>query len=301
MTRIDGSQWLAILQTTWAEIGADRASIVASGVAFRVALALFPAIALLVWVASRTVGSEEAKSLVQALSDLLPDASRSVVKGAVDAALRSNPAEGGAEAGWLGAFAPVAGILVTLWTTNSGTKALFAALNIVYDDEESRGFLRRNSVTLAVTLGGLTLLVFAVGALAASPFVLSHLGFGDAVRAAVRWLRWPALFVGFALALALLYRYAPNRERRHWPLVTFGSTLAGGLLVLDTALFSWFTESFMGLAATYGSLSTVVAFLLWLWIDFLVILAGAELDSVVERQTGLYGGGAPGGYTSAGG
>jgi membrane protein len=293
MTRIAGGQWLAVLRATWSEIGADRVSIVASGVAFRVALALFPAIALLIWIGSRTVGPDEAKSLSRVLSDILPDASRSIVKGAVDAALQSNPADGDAEAGWLGALAPVAGVLVTLWTTNSGTKALFAALNIIYDEEEGRGFVRRNLVTLAFTLGAMGLLALAIGTLAASPFVLSHLGFGDVIGTTIHWIRWPVLFVGFALALALLYRYAPNRERGHWPLVTVGSTLAAGLLVVGAALFSWFTSRFMGLNATYGSLSTVVAFLLWLWVDFFVVLACAELDSIIERQTGLYGGGTP--------
>ncbi|WP_237480706.1 YihY/virulence factor BrkB family protein [Lichenibacterium dinghuense] len=289
MTRIDRNRWLDILRATWSEIGADQASIVASGVAFRVALALFPGVALLVWVASRTIGPEEAKSLVGTLSDIVPDASRSIIANAVDSALRSNPADAKAEAPWLGGFAPVLGLVVTLWTTNSGTKALFAALNIVYDKEEGRGFLRRTVLTLMFTLGTLLLLVLAVGTLLASPVILSRIGLGDVAAAAVHWLRWPVLFVGFAPSLSLLYRYAPHRRREHWPLVTVGSALAAGLLALGTALFSWFTERFMGLSATYGSLSTVVAFLLWLWVDFLIVLACAELDSEIERKTGLYG------------
>jgi membrane protein len=289
--RIDGATWIAILRKTWDEIGDDRVSIVASGVAFRVALALFPAIALLVWISGRTVGPDEARSLVGTLSDLVPDASRAIVKGAVDSSLRSNPVDGSAEAPWLGSFAPVLGVAVTLWATNSGTKALFAALNIVYDKEEGRGFLRRNLVTLVFTLGTLLLLALALCTLLASPFVLSRIGFGDLAAAAVHWLRWPVLFVGFAPSLSLLYRYAPHREREHWPLVTVGAALAAALLVLGTALFSWFSAHFMELSATYGSLSTIVAFLLWLWVDFLVVLACAELDSVIERQTGLYGAG----------
>lgn len=287
MTRIGGRRWLGILRSTWNEIGADHVSIVASGVAFRVALALFPAIALLVWVGGRTVGPDEAQSLIGRLSDLMPDASRSIVKTAVDTSLQNNPAAGGAEALWLGRFAPVIGVAVTLWTANSGMKALFVALNVVYDEEESRGFLRRNLITLVFTSGTLLLLVLATGVLLASPVVLFRLGLGDLAAAAVHWLRWPALFVGFALALSLLYRYAPNRARRraHWPPVTLGSAIAAGLLVLGTALFSWFTTRFLGLSATYGSLSTVMAFLIWLWAGFLVVLVCAEFDSVVEQQT----------------
>ena len=284
-------QWLGIVRSTWEEIGADRVSIVASGVAFRVALALFPAIALLVWIGGRTVGPDEARSLIGTLMDLVPDTSRSIVKTAVDASVQNNPAGGGAEAPWLGRFAPVIGVAITLWTANSGMKALFTALNIVYDEEEGRGFLLRNLVTFAFTSGTLLLLVLATAPLLASPAVLSRLGFGDLAGAAVHWLRWPTLFVGFALGLSLLYRYAPNRacRRAHWPLVTIGSTVAAGLLVLGTALFSWFTTCFLSLSTTYGSLSTVMAFLIWLWGDFLVVLVCAEFDSVVEQQTDLYG------------
>ena len=98
------------------------------------------------------------------------------------------------------------------------------------------------------------------------------------------------MFVGVAVALTILYRFAPNRERESWPLVTFGSTLAAFLVLMCSALFSWFTDRFASLAVTYGSLSTIVAFMLWLWVIFLDVLACAELDSCIEHETGIYGG-----------
>ena len=39
---------------------------------------------------------------------------------------------------------------------------------------------------------------------------------------------------------------------------------------------------------TYGSLSTLIAFMLWLWVSFWIVLACAELDSCIERETGLH-------------
>lgn len=291
MLSLGWGRWLSILKQVRHEIGVDRASIVASGVAFRVALALFPGVAILMWVASRTVGPDEARSLVGTLSDLLPDASRSVLSDAVAVSLRHNPVDATAETPWFGSWAPVIGLLVALWSTNSGMKGLFDALNIVYDTEERRGFVRRTAVTLVFTLGTLLLLVLSTATLLASPYVLSHLGFGGTAVDVVRWSRWPALFLVFAVWLSLLYRFAPNRERRHWPFVTVGSTAAAGLLVVGTVLFSWFTTRFLGLGATYGSLNTVVAFLLWLWVDFFVVLACAELDAAIERETDLYGSG----------
>ena len=282
-------RWIGILRQAWHEIGVDRASIVASGVAFRVALAVFPGVAIVMWVASRTVGPAEARSLVTALSDLLPDASRSILADAVALSLRHDPVDATAEAPWFGSAAPAIGLTIALWSTNSGMKGLFDALNIVYDTEERRGFFRRTAITMAFTLGTLLLLVPAAATLLASPYVLSHLGCGGTAVDIVRWARWPALFLGFAMWLSLLYRSAPNRERRHWPFVTVGSLSAAGLLVLGTGLFSWFTAHVLGLGTTYGSLNTMVAFLLWLWADFFVVLACAELDATIERDTDLYG------------
>ena len=116
MIRIGRRQWIAILKRSYAEITADRASIVASGVAFRVALALFPAVGLLVWIGNRVVGTHKATALVGTLSGLLSDAGRYIIKGALDSA-RSNPLGSGEETAWFGVFAPLVGLAVTLWST----------------------------------------------------------------------------------------------------------------------------------------------------------------------------------------
>lgn len=291
MTSISRDEWTAILKKTVHEVQVDRVSIVACGVAFRLALALFPGIALLLWLGSHLLGPDETRSLVGNLTGLLPEASRNVVGNALQAAQDSNPASGSKTASdWLGSFAPLIGTALTLWSTNGGMKALFTALNIVYDKEEGRSFLRRNGVTLLFTGGALLLLALCMAALTATPAILAQLGFGSTTTVLVGWLRWFALFVGFTLGLSLLYRFAPNRELEDWPLVTIGSVLAAALLVLSSVLFSWFTGHVMSLSATYGSFSTVIAFLMWLWLDMGIVLGCAELDSVVDRQTGFYGG-----------
>ncbi len=53
-----------------------------------------------------------------------------------------------------------------------------------------------------------------------------------------------------------------------------------------SAIFSWFLDRFASLAVTYGSLSTVVAFMIWLWLSCALVLAGAELDAALDRETG---------------
>lgn len=287
MAKIGERLWFRVLACTYSEAQDDGISVVSAGVAFWVALAMFPSVALLVWVASRLAGPEEARWLVHVVSEAVPAIGRSIVEEAAQSSLRHNPADGATEAAWLGRAAPLAGVAFTFWSASSGMKALFDAMNIVYDKKERRSFWCYYALTLAATSCTLLLLFVTALLVAVSPAVLTRVGVDP--DSAVRLLRWPVLLVVLGPGLALLNRYAPNREREHWPLVTVGSILASVAIVLDTALFSLVMAHVSNLAVTYGSLGAVAALLLWLWTAFLIVLTCAELDSEIERLTSLYG------------
>ena len=283
-------RWGAIARQTYRELQDDQVGIVASGVAFRVAIAIFPGIALLVWIGIRLIGPQEAHALVAAMSDVVPDSSRAIIENAVRSSVDNNPADKHPSYNSLGRAAPYAALLFMLYSTNSGMKALFTALNVIYDKTERRGFLRFNAVTLLFTVGLIVTIFSATAVVVATPWLLELAGLSGTRLLGLALLRWPVMFLGVAVALAILYRFAPNRERESWPLVTFGSSLAALLIVLCSTLFSWFTDRFASLAVTYGSLSTIMAFMLWLWVIFLIVLACAELDSCIAQETGIYGG-----------
>ena len=279
---------MTILRKAFAEFRADQASIVASGVAFRVALAIFPGIALLMWLSGRLLGEQEARGILHVTAGILPESTQSIVEQAVKSKLASDPASQGG-ASLLGAAAPYLGLAFMVWSTNGGMKALFNALNVIYDKEERRSFLRFTTITLVATLATLLAALLVTALVVVMPLARQRIGPGQAIGLAINLAKWPLLFAVLALALAILFRYGPNRERETWPLVTVGSVLGSLTLLLASALFSWFVEHFATLAVTYGSLSTVVAFMLWLWISFAFVLACAELDAAIERETGLYG------------
>ena len=278
----------AVARRTYAEVHDDQVGVVASGVAFRVAIAFFPGTALLVWLGTRLIGAHEARALIAAISDVVPDSSRAIIEKAVASSVHNNPADSGSGYGFFGAAAPYVALLFMLYSTNSGMKALFNALNVVYDKEERRSFFRFNAITLLFTLATILTIFAATALVVAVPWILAAAGLSGSSLLGFTLLRWPVMFIGVSVALAILYRFAPNRERESWPLVTFGSTLAALLVVLCSALFSWFTDRFASFAVTYGSLSTIVAFMLWLWVIFFIVLACAELDSCIEHETGIY-------------
>ena len=93
------------------------------------------------------------------------------------------------------------------------------------------------------------------------------------------------LFVGMLVALAVLYRYAPDRDDPKWVWTSPGALVATVVWLAASALFAVYTANFGKYNETYGSLGAVVVVMLWLWLTAMCVIAGAELNSELERQT----------------
>jgi len=177
------------------------------------------------------------------------------------------------------------GLGVSLWSANAAMKSLFDTLNIVYAEQEKRGFIKLNAVSLTFTAAAVAFVLVAIAAVVVLPVALKYLGPSDFTDQLLRIVRWPALFVALTIALALIYRFGPSREAPKWRWITWGSALAAVLWLAASALFSFYAANFGNFNETYGSLGAVIGFMTWLWISAIVVLLGAELDAEMEHQT----------------
>ena len=159
------------------------------------------------------------------------------------------------------------------------------ALNVIYEQQESRSFIKLNLVALAFTLGGFAAFLLVIACFVVLPPILSLIGLGSATATLMRVLRWPALFLILLIGLALLYRYGPDRRAARWQWVSVGSIFAAVMWISASCLFSWYLASFANYNATYGSLGAVIGLMMWLWISTIVVLLGAELNAEIEHQT----------------
>jgi membrane protein len=164
-------------------------------------------------------------------------------------------------------------------------KSLFDTLNIVYGEQEKRGFVKLNAISLSFTVAAIAFVLVAFGAVVAVAVILNYMWLSDIAELVIRWARWPALFVAVALALACLYRFGPSRKAPRWRWLTWGSVVASLLWVVASALFSWYAANFGTFNETYGSLGAAIGFMTWLWISAIAILLGAELNAEAEHQT----------------
>ncbi len=264
--------WKEILWRTFAKINEDRLLSVAAGAVFYELLALFPAIAVFVALYGLFANPSTIDAQISALSGVLPGGGLSLLHEELSRLAQAKSANG---------IGFVVGLLAALWSATSGVKAVIDALNVAYDEEERRSFLRLNLVAIAYALIGIAALMVAVGAVVVVPIILNGLGFGRLIAIA----RWPALLVLVVLGLAAMYRYFPCRREPRWQWLTVGSAFAGTAWLASSLLFSWYIAHFGTYDATYGSLGAVVGMMMWMWISMVLILVGAQLNAEIERQS----------------
>jgi membrane protein len=274
---IPAKGWKDIFWRTYTQVGDDRLLAVAAGAVFYILLALFPAITALVSLYGLLADPTAINEHLSLLQGVMPQAAIDIVKEQITRLTQtSNRALG---------FAFVLGLLLALWSANAGMKAIIDALNVVYNEREKRGFVKLTLVALAFTLGGIALIILALGAIVVFPLALGWIGFESRSTELLAILRWPALFVIVMVALGVLYRYAPSRTPPHWRWLSLGSFLATLAWLGVSALFSWYLANFAHYDATYGSLGTAIGLMMWLWFSVIVILIGAELNAETEHQT----------------
>ena len=266
--------WWQILKRTFSEVSSDRVLAVAGGVTFYGLLSLFPAITVLVSLYGLIAEPQGISQHLELLRSVLPEGAMAIIGEQAMRIARADQAQLG--------IAALAGLLVALWSANAAMKSMMDALNIAYDAEDTRGFIRLNLVSLVFTLSAIIGLIVLFAVVAAVPVILETIWLGGTVDFLVWAGRWPVIFVLMLLALAVLYRFGPSRPAPRWRWVTPGSFVAAvGLLALSM-LFSWYAANIGKFNETYGSLGAVIGFMTWMWLSATIILVGAELNAVIE-------------------
>jgi membrane protein len=276
-SRIPWRGWRDIVVRSYFETVDDRLFALAAGVAFYSLVALFPAIAAGVSFYALFADAGTIARHLSLAAGIVPADVLDIL--GTEIARIAGKSDGRLTLGF------VLGISVALWSANAGMKAIFDALNVIYDEREKRSLVRLNLTSLLFTIAAIAVAVLAAAAVVIFPLVLA--GFSQSVvdRPIIGYLRWPALFALLIVGLAVLYRYGPSRRPAKWRWISVGSVFAALAWLAVSSLLSWYLGNFANYNATYGALSTVVALMMWMWLSAIVVLTGAQLNAEIEHQT----------------
>lgn len=271
-TDIPAAGWKDIARRVKNEFGDDHVTLTGAGVAFFFFLALVPLLAAGVSIYGLVADPSDVATLVDRLGPSVP--------GAVADLLRQQLETVASSAGGALGLGVAIGIVAALWSASSGFGHLVEGLNIAYDEEESRGFVKTKLLSLALTLGFLVLVALVAGVITVAAGVAT----GPAKIVALI-VGWAIVAVMFALFLALLYRYGPNRAEPKWVWVSPGSIFAVAMWTVMTVGFGIYVSQFGSYNETYGSLGAIVVTLTWMYLTAVIVIIGAEITTEIERQT----------------
>ena len=275
--KIPARGWLDVLWRAWGQTSEANLFLAAGGVTYAILLALFPALAALVSIYGLVLDPTQVEKQVSALSGVLPEQSRQLLIDELHQLISKS-------SGALGLGATF-GLLLALWSASRGISGLITALNIAYEEREHRGFFKLNLValglTIALMLGGLVVIALV----AVLPAAVQLVGVSNGAKWLLLLLEWPLLIVVVMLGLAVLYRYAPDREKPQWRWVSEGAVAATFLWIMASAGFTFYVANFNSYDKTYGSLGGVIILLTWLYLSALIVLFGAVINNQSEKQT----------------
>ncbi|MFY9841365.1 MAG: YihY/virulence factor BrkB family protein, partial [Xanthobacteraceae bacterium] len=227
--------WKDILWRTYQQTSEDRLLAVAAGVVFYGLLAVFPAVTALVSLYGLFASPAAIGDHLSLAAGVLPQSSIDILRDHIKQLTSGSSAKLG--------LGFVFGLAVALWSANAGMKAILDALNVVYEEQEKRGFIGLTAVSLAFTLATVGSALLALGAVVVLPVVLKYLGLPDLTDLLLRIARWPLLLILIVIGLAVLYRYGPSRRQPRWQWISVGSVIAAVAWLVGSALLSWYLAS----------------------------------------------------------
>ncbi|WHO75706.1 YihY/virulence factor BrkB family protein [Rhizobium sp. BT03] len=259
------------------EVLNDRVTLIAAGVTFYLLLALFPAMAALVSLYGLVADPVTISEHLRELAGLLPPGAFDLLADQIKELVSKRDSALG--------ITFFVGLGIALWSTHSGTLAIFDAMNVAYEENEKRGLIRLNLIGLCFTLSAMLLMVVMVMLVGVMPVVLSYLWLDQFKEHMALLLRWPLLLLVVAVAVTSVYRFGPSREPAKLRWMTWGAGLTTVAWAAMSLAFSFYLDHFANYNATYGTLGALIGFLIWIWLSVVILVIGAELNAELEHQT----------------
>jgi membrane protein len=283
LTDLSDSSWRGVLKRSLKEFRNDNLSDWAAALTYRSVLTLAPGLLVMVSILG-LLGKSTTDQLVANIGQLTPGGVRSVLQQIIDSVQARSSA----------GLAAIAGLVVALWSASGYIAAFMRASNAVYEVGEGRPIWKTIPVRLGITVAMLVMgLLAAVIVVFSGPLAdrVGHaIGLGDTALLVWSIAKWPVLIVIVSLMLAILYYAAPNVKQPGVQWISPGGVLAVIIWVIASAGFALYVANFGSYNKTYGSLASVIIFLIWMWLTNVAILLGAEFNAELQHARAIQAG-----------
>jgi membrane protein len=252
-----------------------RLTLRASSISFDFFLALFPSILFFFTIIPFVPVAGFQRELLTLLEDIIPYTIWVYISGTLEEII-TRPR---------GDLLSLGFILALLFSTN-GINSIIDGFNSSYHVTETRSFLRQRLVSLFLVFVLSFLVILAISLFIVGGRVLNFLAsegildnnFTIIVLQLVRWIMIVALFL---FSVSFLYYFAPAKKKEY-KFLSSGSIFTTFLMILTTYGFNFYIENFSRYNALYGSIGTLLVFMLWIYFNSIILLIGFELNVSIK-------------------
>jgi len=254
------------------DINKNHISAYAAQTSYFIIMSIFPFILILLSMIRYTSLTEE--NLLNVISDIIPDVFFPIISGIVEEIYERATA-----------FISIS-VIIAIWSSAKCIHSITNCFNLIYNVKETRNyiFLRLRSAlyTVVFVIAIVASLVLTVFGKWLDSFFASRAPVVASVFHRILDWKFVIMLAFEILIFTLMYKFLPNRKSkfvRQLPGAVFSSIVWN--------LFSYLFSIYVGfgrLSYTYGSLTTLVIVMLWLYFCTTIIFIGAQINSFFEPQ-----------------
>ncbi|PID95710.1 MAG: ribonuclease BN [Bacteroidetes bacterium] len=248
----------------------------ANSLSFSFFFALFPSILVFFTIIPYIPVEGFQATLLQTLHELLPDSTYEGVRNTIEEIIvRKN-----------GGLLSVSFLLSIIFSTN-GTSAMIDSFNKTHYSIETRSFVKQRLVAFYMVVLISMILIFTITLIIVGSNVLRELANQDIVKSniifhVINFSRFLVITSMILLSVSLIYFMAPVKKQ-HFRFISPGSVLATILFLLTTIGFNYYIQNFSKYNALYGSIGTLIIFMMWINLNTLILLLGFDLNASISR------------------
>lgn len=262
------------------EIKRDIISVRARSIAFTFLLALFPGIIFLFTLLPYIPIDSFQDSLISFIRNLLPAGAFGMLEENIVSVIKD-------QRGGLLSF----GLLVSLFISTNGVMAIMESFDKTHDTFIKRNMLRKRWVALKLTMVLFFLLILAIVFVVAGSFIIEQLLSTFDILTPLNYvllntLKWVIIILLYFNCISFIYYYGPAVKKK-FRFVSPGSTLATVLAILFSIGFSYFVNNFGNYNKVYGSIGTIIALQVYIYLNSFALLIGFELNSSIAYNKNL--------------
>jgi membrane protein len=269
--------WPEIFKRTGREAMSDNIMGMSAQLAYYFFFSLFPALLLLIAIASYFPLQTLVDEVFKAMSGFAPPDALRIITDQIQKIREAKPA------GLL-----TFGVATAVWSSSSAMTAIITTLNSAYDIEEGRPWWKVQLTATLLTVGVALFILISFGLVIVGPTLAEKVADWVHMGAAFEWswkiLQWPVVFALACTGIAMIYYFAPDADQ-DWVWLTPGSVLSTTLWLLASLAFKYYVVNISSYAATYGALGGVMVLMLWFYISGAAILLGAEMNAEIEHAS----------------